>query len=198
MGKRLSFYKINPPYSHLKEVVFERFDDFRKWYLEYPNEININILKYIENDNLFKINFDMLDQQIVDEIVSCFLGLFDDSENIFFKPFGPDVHPKKFTSSTNLVLETKDTTLIGLWKILFNGRSLKDGKYFNGYNNDFKIGFLSNIECDQFKEIMAKYFINIEYVKNNFKEEEGLGIVLLLTVLNEIMGYEGELIISIG
>jgi hypothetical protein len=198
MGTRVSFYKINPPYSCLKNVIFEKFDDFREWYMAYPDEMNINLLKYFESDSLFKANFDILDQKLVDEITSDFVGLFDDTLKQFLKHFGPDVHPRWYINSTDLIVETKDETIIESWEIILNGRSIKNGKYFNGYSNDFKIGFLSNLEWNKLREKMEFYFKNIENVKDRFKEEERLGVEYLLTSLDETKNYHNEIVISIG
>ena len=197
MGTRLSFYKINPPYSHLKEVIFENFECFRNWYLEYPDEINTNIFEYIENENLFINNFNILDQRIVDEITSCFLGLFDNSMGAFFKYCGPDVRPIHYINSTNLIMKTGDEMLIEFWNIMINGRSIKNGKYHNGYDNDFKVGYLSKIECNKMSEKMKKYFIDIE---NIIKITGGkkLGIECILQLFNDIENYKNELVISVG
>jgi len=193
MGNWTNFYKVNPPFSNLKDLIIEKFDDFKNLCILNKDDYNKKILK---NINDFKIDFDKLDQKIIDEITSDFIGLYYDFSKNHLESFGPSIYNQCYNNSTKLVIDTCDDEFINLWKVIIIGRSIKNNQPFKNFTNEYKIGFLTNIECNVLRNKLKIHFERI-YDLRTKNEEAYTGIESLMRALDEVKNYKNEIVIAI-
>jgi hypothetical protein len=233
MGQRISFF-MNNYRKQLKDLVFENFFAFRIWYFEYYNEANYEPNENFGNEELknyliqgtdFKVDYNSLDRQLIDELIAEFIvGYCDttDREGKILEFLGAPINKWRYEGSTEMVLQTTDKDFITLWNFIIFGRSLKDNVEFNSYSNDFKIGFLTFDEHRILKLKIEFHFGNIEQIRQTYwtdqeklKEQNAIknsknrtyslvehnpkssGLEYVLQVLNQISNNKNELITAI-
>ena len=233
MGRRIHFYK-NDSGKELKLLIIKHFDKFNKWHCEkdkawvekydepYSHE---KVLAFFEKNKSFPENITHVDQRIIDEITSDFVTEYTATdaplENLF-DFFGPTMATWRYDESTKMVLKSDNQELIKLWNYVIKGRSLKDDSNFNGFSNEYKIGFLNHDEQRTLKKHIEAHFGNIEELKQKYytfwerrkekivqkKAAKGIyvplgfepvcaGLEYVLQALNEILETKHELIIGI-
>ncbi|MDR1284789.1 MAG: hypothetical protein LBJ88_01150 [Campylobacteraceae bacterium] len=191
MGQRICFYKINSPFT-LKEWICEEFNVFRNWYLDIyvsgENRDEYILCKYLTKIINFKKEFNELSNELLNEIMAEFIGVYCDlTQTKKIELMEPFMNKRRYDKSTKLILNTSDKELICLWKIIINGRSIKDGKCFKSFTNDYKVGYLSSNECKKLEEKIKQYFGNINA---DTLTEENEGIVYALQAINEMQGKD--------
>ena len=179
MGQRINYFKNNF-HIGLKEIIFENFTSFRKWYLDTDKSSieefdepfgNENLKNYLKQNTDFKTDFKHLDKNLIDELTSDFIGSYYDStypNNDLLEFFGPTMNVSRYTESDEMVLETKNKEFIKIWRYLTKGRSLKDNQEFESISNEYKIGFLTIKEVELLKNNILNYFGNIETMKSRY------------------------------
>lgn len=179
MGQRISYCKNNSN-KGLKELIFENFPSFRKWYLD-ANQSSIEefnesfgneyLISYLEQGGDLLTDFDKLDKKLIDELTSEFVGSFcdlTDPEGKKLTFFGPSMNKWRYDKSDAMVAATRDQAFIRLWNFLIKGRSLKDDGEFNSYTNDYTIGFLTFAEHRYLKTCIETHFGDIATMQKKY------------------------------
>lgn len=180
MGIRISYYK-NDFGKGLKDLIFENFTEFRRWYLnedkfsteEFSEPFGSEELKaYFRKETDLVSDFPKLDKQFIDELTSEFIGNYcdlTDQGGKILNFFGPTMSVWRYKESTKMILETKDKAFFNLWSfIVIRGRSLSDNLEFSNYGKEFKIGFLSRPEFEELKSKIEHYFGDLKTIKDKF------------------------------
>jgi hypothetical protein len=192
MSQRICFYK-NKSQLFLKGLVCECLNEFKEWYLNIylENEEKDNYVLYKHLNKIIDLNneFNEMEQELIDEITAEFIGTFLDIEQQnYIELVFPFVNKIYYIKNTEDILKTEDSDFIKLWDIIIKGRSIKNNKFFDGYTNNYKIGFLSKSEYLDIKEKIEKHFTN------KIKKDNGFGLVLQAI---ENMNLCKEMIITI-
>lgn len=179
MGQRINYFKNNFN-KGLKELIFENFSSFRRWYLDTDNssmeEFNEpfghqKLKIYFSQNTDFKTDFDNLHKNLIDELTSEFIGSYCDwkvRDSNLLEFIGPTMSKWRYYPSNEMVSATKDKDFIRLWNYILKGRSLKDNAEFDSFNNDYKVGFLMFNEHRLLKEKIETYFGNIKAIKKKY------------------------------
>ena len=207
MGQRITYFKSNSG-KGLKETIFDNYPSFRQWYLETDHSSveefhepfgNENLKNYLKQNTAFKLNFDNLEKNLIDELTAEFIGSYcdlTDRDNHLFRLFGPAMNKWRYAESSEMVLATKDEDLIRLCNYIIKGRSLKDNTDFDSYTNDYKIGFLAFTEYMLLKEKIETYFGNIDTIKKKSNPGSS-GLEFVSQAIDEIADSKNELITGI-
>ena len=203
MGLRITYYRNNDGKT-LKDLIIQNYVQFREWYLQQEkiskeefNELfgNEQIKHYLHNNEYVMGDFEPIDKRLIDELTSEFLATYLDLANrpdSLVELVGPCMNKFHYPQSNHLVSATNDHEFIGLWNYIINGRSLKDGSFFNSYTNDNKIGYLSISETKLLKDKIEKYVWNADILS-----EKHWGLELVLEAINCVDEKNAELIIGI-
>jgi hypothetical protein len=132
---------------------------------------NKELKYYFKLSTDFKSDFDNLDNILIDELTSEFIGSYCDlvgQNSNLLEFFGPTMNKWRYEQSSRMVLATKDVEFIRLWNYIIKGRSLKNGAEFNSYTNDYRTGFLTANEYISLKDKIENYFGDVEMIKKKY------------------------------
>ncbi|MDR1157393.1 MAG: hypothetical protein LBK75_03680 [Oscillospiraceae bacterium] len=153
------------------------------------------LYKHLTKSIDLKDGFEELSDELLNEITAEFIGAYCDSagnkEIELLKPF---MNKWRYNESTKLILKTNDVDMIRLWEIIINGRSIKDGKRFKSFTNDYKVGYLSGSEYKKLNEKLKNHFGDINMDTLN---EQNEGMAYVSQAINEMEKHGGEMIIGI-
>jgi hypothetical protein len=181
MGQYISFYK-NRSGKPLKELIFERYAEFRVWYLQrnqdsiaefYETYGSEELLAYFEQNSDFENDFETLDDRLINELLVEFVweyGGYQAPGEYFFQPFGSNVGTWRYVESTEMVFESDNSELIQLWTYLVLGRTLKDSTDFNSFDGEdkIKVGFLTVEEQNRLRELISHHFGDVHAATDNY------------------------------
>jgi hypothetical protein len=181
MGQRIGFYKNNFG-KGLKDLLFENYENFRKWYLETQKSSLIEFNEPFGNENLklfFKENLCLtkdfssikVDEVLFNELVSEFIVTYcgwTDTKNNILELCGSQMYTSSYFQSSRLVQNTKDREFIQLWNYIIQGRSLITNNQFVEDLYEIKIGYLTFEEQKILKQKIEDYFGKIENIKKKY------------------------------
>lgn len=143
----------------------DEYLSFKEWHL---NSINVSdydapehyysIQSFLNQNDFLPHDLKPVHKQIVDDLVSDFIGSYCDSQihnSNSFELFGPLLNTNKYNQSTNLICKTQNPDLMKLWSYVINGRSIVDSGNFQPFSKDYRIGFLDRNECEQLLHFIA-------------------------------------------
>ena len=217
MGQNiLYFHTGNNEQQSLKALLIEHFATFRQWTLrsEEPFVDSEVLMHYLEQHTYLPEDFEHLDKELLDALVAEFIMYcesFTHTQHLL-ELLDPFVKKRYYESSTQMVLATHDDLFIRLWSYIVQGRSFKDDQAFDG---DYKVGFLTQTQCQLLREKIETYFGNRQTIRNQaWTQEElelfqkspqrgvnlhpkGLGLECALVAIESALYNKKELIIAI-
>ncbi len=190
MGVRVQFWET--PEDDIKKAIIKDFEKFKVWYLsiaeEFPDEVDYDILDFIEREiNPGKL-FEKIDRKLIDELVGIYIGEFCD--------YGPGkmktvkdsscLNIRNYENDLNTIQKRCDRRVVELWGYIVKGKSMIEPRNIEIADTVFRYSVLSEEECQ---------FLLIELSKNfdvttpdNFNRMPGVGSVIRAIENKESMG----------
>ena len=197
MGQRTVYYQSRTG-QNLSNHLLMDYSEFRQWLLtenrntiqEFNERLISNRLEHFLNENDSLKDFQITEQEIIDELASAFLLTFCDygPGKDKFEIVGPMMGTCRYEEFKKQVTKTDDSELKAICSILDNGKSLMNANPFISSDDNNKVGFWTT---DEQRKLEKK----LKESKSHFDKTEGFEY--LISVLEETKDKNQELIIDI-
>ncbi|MFY7861935.1 MAG: hypothetical protein ACOVP5_06870 [Chitinophagales bacterium] len=180
MGVRVQFWET--PEDDIKKAIIKDFEKFKVWYLsiaeEYPDDVNYDILDFIERDTTPDKLFEENDHQLIDELVGIYIGDFCDHGPGKIKSVKDStcLYITHYQSDFNIIQKRCGRRVIELWDFILNGKSIIEIRNIEIADSVFRYTLLSEQECQFLLRELSKNF-NVT-TPDNFNSILGIGSVI--------------------
>ncbi|MFN7495477.1 MAG: hypothetical protein ACK5RG_21335 [Cyclobacteriaceae bacterium] len=180
MGVRVQFWET--PQDDIKKAIRIDFEKFKVWYLsiaaEFPDDVNYDILDFIERNTTPDKLFEEIDHKLIDELVAIYIGEFCD--------YGPGnkkavkdstcLNVRNYESDFTAIQNRCDRRVVELWNYILRGKSIMEPRNIEIANSVFRYSVLSEGECQFLLQQLSKSF-NVT-TPDNFNRIPGIGSVI--------------------